>query len=93
MKTTFDLPDDLVQELKLRSVHERRKLKDVAAAALRRGLAMDAKSPEPRKKSIKLPFFECDPDAPATKMTAEELIALEQKVIEEEDLKRAGLSL
>jgi hypothetical protein len=25
-------------------------------------------------------------------MTAEELIALEQKVIEEEDLKRAGLS-
>ncbi|MBI5691126.1 MAG: hypothetical protein HZC55_13640 [Verrucomicrobia bacterium] len=94
MKTTLDLPDDLVQELKLRSVHERRKMKDVAAAALRRGLTMDEKAPpRARKKSIKLPFFECGPDAPATKMTAEELIALEQKVNEEEDLKRAGLSL
>lgn len=93
MKTTLDLPDDLVQELKLRSVHERRKLKDVAAAALRRGLTMDEKPPQPRKKSIKLPFFECGPDAPAVKMTAEELIALEQKTIEEEDLKRAGLTV
>jgi hypothetical protein len=93
MKTTLDLPDDLVQELKLRSVHERSKLKDVAAAALRRGLAMDGKPPQPRKKSIKLPLFECGPDAPAAKMSAEELIALEQKVVEEEDLKRAGLSV
>lgn len=93
MKTTLDLPDDLVQELKLRSVHERSKLKDVAAAALRRGLAMDNKPTQPRKKSIKLPLFECDPDAPAAKMTAEELIAMEQRVIDEEDLKRAGLSV
>lgn len=93
MKTTLDLPDDLVQELKLRSVHERRKLKDVAAAALRRGLTLEKIAPLPRKRSIKLPFFDCGPDAPAAKMSAEELIALEQKVIEEEDLKRAGLSL
>lgn len=93
MKTTLDLPDDLVQELKLRSVHERRKMKDIAAEALRRGMMAGENSPQPRRKSIKLPLFESGPDAPATKMTAEELIALEQKIIEEEDLKRAGLSL
>lgn len=92
MKTTLDLPDDLVQELKLRSVYERRKMKDVAADALRRGMMAGDSSP-PRRKSIKLPLFESGPDAPASNMTAEELIALEQKIIEEEDLKRAGLSL
>jgi hypothetical protein len=94
MKTTLDLPDDLVQQLKLRSVYERRKLKDVAAAALRRGLNMAETTPQPsRRKGIKLPLFECGPNAPASRMTAEELIALEQQIIEEEDLKRAGVTL
>ena len=39
MKTTFDLPPDLVRELKLRAVHEGRKLKDVDADLLKLGLA------------------------------------------------------
>ncbi len=93
MKTTLDLPDDLVLELKLRSAHERRKLKEVAAAALRRGLGMKEIRSTPRKGAIRLPFFEGKLDAPSTRMTAEELIALEQKVIETEDLKRAGVPL
>lgn len=101
MKTTLDLPEDLVQELKLRSVHERRKLKDVAAAALRRGLQTEhpasAQASEPLPEGIMLnqrgfPVFRCGPNAPTTLMTADELIALEQKIIEEEDLKRAGLT-
>jgi hypothetical protein len=100
MKTTLDLPDDLVQELKLRSVHERSKLKDVAAAALRRGLRTEStgtQASEPLADGIMLnqrgfPVFRCAPNAPASRMTAEQLIALEQKTIEEEDLKRAGLT-
>jgi plasmid stability protein len=39
MKTTLDLPDDLVKEVKLRAVHEGRKLKDEMADLLRKGLA------------------------------------------------------
>ena len=39
MKTIFDLPPDLVREVKLRAVHEGRTLNDVAAELLRRGLA------------------------------------------------------
>jgi len=38
MKTTIDLPPDLVQEMKLLAVREGRKLKDVAADLLKRGL-------------------------------------------------------
>ena len=38
MKTTLDLPDDLMTELKVRAARESRKLKDVMAEVLRRGL-------------------------------------------------------
>jgi plasmid stability protein len=38
MKTTFDLPEDLVTEIKLKAAREHRKMKDVAAEALRKGL-------------------------------------------------------
>ena len=44
MKTTLDLPDDLVMEIKLRAVREGRKLKDAVADLLRRGMAAP---PEP----------------------------------------------
>ena len=39
MKTTLDLPSELVREIKLRAVHEGRKLKDLAAELLRTALA------------------------------------------------------
>lgn len=38
MKTTLDLPNDLVIEIKLKAAREQRKMKDVAAEALRLGL-------------------------------------------------------
>ena len=38
MKTTIDLPPDLVREMKILAVHEGRKLNDVAADLLKRGL-------------------------------------------------------
>ena len=42
MKTTFDLPPDLVRQLKLRAIHEGRKLKDSVADVLRAGLSAEA---------------------------------------------------
>lgn len=38
MKTTIDLPRDLVHAMKLRALHEGRKLKDIAAELLRSAL-------------------------------------------------------
>jgi len=53
MKTTVDLPDDLMREVKIRAVHERKKLKDTIADLLRRGIAAakprGAKLPKPVK--------------------------------------------
>jgi plasmid stability protein len=46
MKTTIDLPPDLVREMKILAVHEGRKLKDVAADLLRRGLSGDNTKPK-----------------------------------------------
>ena len=42
MKTTLDLPDDLVKEIKLRALNEGKKLKDAMAELLRRGLTATA---------------------------------------------------
>ena len=100
MKTTFDLPPELVRAVKLRAVHEGRKLKDVAADLLKRGLADQGKptTPIPAKPLIKiqangLPVVQCGTDAPASRMTIDELLALEQEALHQEDLQRLGLSL
>lgn len=100
MKTTFDLPPELVRELKLRAVHEGRKLKEVAADLLKRGLAAqdtDAKS-RPAKPKIEiqasgLPVVRCAANAPAKRMTARELLALERQSLDQEDLQRLGHAL
>ena len=103
MKTTVDLPDALVKQVKIRAVREGRKLKDAVADLLRKGLASPQTPPKkaPAMKSPRiitdpetgLPLIVCDPRAPANKMTAEELIALEQETQTQEDLERLGLSL
>lgn len=100
MKATFDLPPDLVRAVKLRAVREGRKLKDVAAELLKRGLADQGamgKSPvsKPRIEiqADGLPVVRCAADAPASRMTAGELLALEQEAIQLEDLQRLGHAL
>lgn len=100
MKTTYDLPPDLVREVKLRAVYEGRKLKDVAAELLRRGLADTGESSEPKPSKPRLeiqanglPVIRCGKDAPASRMTPEELLALEQETLLREDLQRVGLPL
>ncbi len=39
MKTTLDLPDALMREVKIRAVHEHKKLKDTIAELLQKGIA------------------------------------------------------
>jgi hypothetical protein len=53
MKTTLDLPDDLMREVKIRAVHEQKKLKDAIADFIRKGMAAartrQPKTPKPVK--------------------------------------------
>ena len=53
MKTTLDLPDALMREVKIRAVHEHKKLKDTIAELLQKGIAAGKarrpKTPKPVK--------------------------------------------
>ena len=45
MKTTLELPDDLLREVKIRAAQQNRRMKDVIAEALRSSLAAPAAAP------------------------------------------------
>lgn len=49
MKTTLELPDDLLRRIKLRAVHRNRRLKDEIAQLLEAGMAGAAPPEAPRK--------------------------------------------
>lgn len=53
MKTTVDLPVELVRGLKLQAVTRGRKLKDLATEIIRLGMAPDARSSRGRKAVLK----------------------------------------
>jgi len=75
MKTTLDLPPELVREMKLRAVYEGKKLKDVAAEVIRRGLAPGAGAK--RRRHIKLPIIPAPSGAAPFELTAERVHELE----------------
>ena len=52
MKTTLDLPDALVKQVKLRAVREGKKLKDAVADLLRKGLAAVAAEASQSKQPV-----------------------------------------
>jgi hypothetical protein len=90
MKTTLDLPDALVMQVKLRAVREGRKLKDAVAELLRKGLAAttedEPQAPAPviaKDKKTGLPVIMCrEAAAPEQEMTAQRVadILLAQEV-------------
>ena len=75
MKTTLDLPDDLVRAVKIRAVEENRRLKDTIADLLRRGLATERGKPANVRRRLKLPLVECAHEArPGEEMTPERVV-------------------
>lgn len=76
MKTTIDLPEDLVREMKFRAVREGRKLRDVAEEVFRRGLAAPAPLPGVRQR-VKLPIIPASPGAKPFELSGERLLELE----------------
>ncbi len=83
MKTTVELPDDLMRAVKMRAIEEDRKLKDVMAELLRQGLEKrSSKAPDSRFR-VKLPLiFTSHPADPGEEITPERIheILLEQDV-------------
>jgi len=54
MKTTLDLPDDLMRKVKIRAVHEHKKLKDTIAELIRKGMAVSSARRPKIPKPVKL---------------------------------------
>jgi plasmid stability protein len=72
MKTTLDLPDDVMRAVKIRAAEENRRLKDTMADLLRRGLAQEHRAPAAVRRRVKLPLVECAHEArPGEEMTPE----------------------
>ena len=91
VKTTLDLPNDLVREVKLRAVNEEKKLKDVISELLRRGLGQGPTVPTAdlgRRGQVGIPLFPSKKDAPAARRSVRSLITAEYETLTREDLER-----
>jgi plasmid stability protein len=88
MKTTLDLPDDLMREVKIRAVRENRKLKDAIADLLRRGLSQQKSERKAERHRVSLPIVECSHEArPGEEMTPERVARI---LLDEESEARRG---
>lgn len=73
MKTTLDLPVELVREMKLRAAREGRKLKDVATEVVRRGLSRGGPGEQMVVHRVKLPLIECAGAKAAAELSPDEV--------------------
>jgi hypothetical protein len=72
MKTTLDLPDDLMRAVKICAVEENRSLEDTVADLLRRGLAQKRGTASTARKRLNRPLVECAHETrPDEEMTPE----------------------
>jgi hypothetical protein len=82
MKTSVELPDDLLRDLKVKAAHENRKLKDLMTELLRKGLDADSKKEKPFHRMIFPIFTGGHPAAPGEELAPDKVheILLEQEV-------------
>lgn len=60
MKTTLDLPDELMRAIKVRAAQQGRKMKDVVTELLRSGLSQThSGAPIPTPRRVQLPLVHC----------------------------------
>jgi plasmid stability protein len=52
MKTTLDLPDELMREIKILAAREGRKMKDIISESLRRDLRIGEPEPRPSLREM-----------------------------------------
>lgn len=77
MKTTLDLPDELMRAVRIRAAEENLKLKDVVAELLRLGLSAVAAGNRTVRNRVRFPLVQCaHPAKPGEELTPELVAAL-----------------
>ncbi|MBX3168115.1 MAG: antitoxin [Candidatus Eremiobacteraeota bacterium] len=90
MKTTLELPDSLVRQIKLRAIQEGRKLKDMVAVLLQKGLeapesGLTGQSALGYDERTQLPVVRCRLSRPLSPEQVAEIL-LEQEQAWQRDL-------
>lgn len=75
MKTTIDLPDNLVRAITIRAAQQGRMVHDVVAEYIRNGLNVP---PHTSQSAHALPIIPADTQAPLAQMSRDEIVALEK---------------
>lgn len=77
MKTTLDLPDDLMRAVNVRAAEQDLRLKDLIGSLLRLGLGLEPTTAAPPRSRVKLPLIECARAAkPEAEMTPDRVAAV-----------------
>ena len=98
MKTTLDLPDHLMRQVKQRAVQQGRPIKELVADYIRQGLHGSAALPETARRKVLevdaegFPLFRTDPQLKRVPIDVATALRLEQATLMQEDCQRAGLS-
>lgn len=98
MKTTLEIPDGLMRTIKVRAARSNRRLKDVVAELLEKGMHAPANESPPGgitsdtqlgiSRETGLPIIRSSKDAPIANMSDREIHALIHQVQEGEDAER-----
>jgi hypothetical protein len=97
MKTTLDLPDHLMQQVKQRALQQGRPIKALMADYIRQGLHGPAALPLSTNSGVlevdaeALPLFRPDPQLKRHSIDLATALRLEQDALIKEDRQRAGL--
>jgi len=97
MKTTLDLPDHLMQQVKHRALQQGRPIKALVADYIRQGLHGPAALPLTTNSGVLevddegLPLYRPDPQRKRHSIDLATALRLEQDALNQEDRQRAGL--
>jgi hypothetical protein len=97
MKTTLDLPDHLMRQVKQRALQQGRPIKELVADYIRQGLHGTPGAPlQPTARAVELdasgmPLFRPDPSFSGPPIDLATALQLERDALMHEDCQRAGL--